>query len=249
MIAAHPGHEFSVLGWVRASRPPVAVLTDGSGSGEAGRIELTDDVLDAAGCPRATVYGEFTDKRVYEAILGGDASLFLGVAQRLADWLVQERIDLVASDAAEGYNPTHDLCAAIAGRATRLAAQASGRTVEHYTFPLLGAPSPENPPPEALSLQLDPSGLADKLAEVRRYAALAGGALVDEIELIFKEYGEAAFARENFLPANLPEAFAAFGRKAPFYEAYGEKHVAAGRFSEVIRFRNHIEPLVNALAN
>ena len=249
LIAGHPGHELRVLGWVRACRPAVAVLTDGSGAGELGRIALTTELLDAAGCRQAPVYGEFSDRRIYEAILGGEAQPLLNVAERLAQWLVEEQIELVISDAIEGYNPTHDLCAAVAGRASRLAAKASGRDIQHFTIPLMGPPVLSNAPTGAVAYDLTPKAVSDKLSEARRYAALAGGALVGEVDAMIREHGEPAFGREYFLPATLIEDFAAFGREAPFYEMHGEKQVAAGRYAHVIRFRNHIEPLVAALAN
>jgi hypothetical protein len=248
-VAGHPGHELRVLGWLRACRPAVAVLTDGSGAGETGRIGLTSELLDSAGCERSPVYGALSDRQVYEAILNGDAALFLDVAERLADWLVREQMELVASDAVEGYNPTHDLCAAIAGRAARLATQARGRPVEHVTFLLTGPPTPSNPSADAVGMYLESAAVSDKLSEARRYAALAGGALVGEVEAMIREYGEEGFSREYFLPATLPEDFAAFTRAAPFYETHGEKQVAAGRYADVIRYRSHIEPLVAALAN
>jgi hypothetical protein len=249
LVAGHPGHELRVLGWLRACQPAVAVLTDGSGAGESGRIGLTSELLDAAGCRRSPVYGEFTDRQVYEAILAGDAGFFLAVAARLAEWLAREQVELVASDSVEGYNPTHDLCAAVAGRAVRLASQASGRPIQHFTFSLVGPPMLSNPPPAAVGLSLEPPALADKLSEARRYAALAGGALGGEVDAMIREFGEDGFSREYFIPATLPEDFAAFDSAAPFYETHGEKQVAAGRYAQVIRYRSHIEPLVAALAD
>jgi hypothetical protein len=249
LVAGHPGHELRVLGWLRACRPAVAVLTDGSGAGEAGRIGLTSELLESAGCERSPVYGALSDRQVYEAILEGNAALFLAVAQRLAEWIVREQVELVASDAVEGYNPTHDLCAAIAGRAARLATQTSGRPVEHVTFLLTGPPTMANPPCDAFGMRLEPDAVTDKLSEARRYAQLAGGALAGEVDAMIREYGEAAFSREYFLPATLPEDFAAFMRAAPFYETHGEKQVAAGRYVDVIRYRRHIQPLVAVLAD
>jgi hypothetical protein len=66
---------------------------------------------------------------------------------------------------------------------------------------------------------------------------------------MIREFGEDGFSREYFIPATLREDFAAFGSAAPFYEAHGEKQVAAGRYAQVIRYRCHIEPLVAALAD
>jgi hypothetical protein len=248
LIVGHPGHALRVLGWLRACRPVVAVLTDGSGSGETGRIGLTTELLDAAGCRRAGIYGALSDREVYAAILAGDAGVFLALSERLAAWLVEEQIDLVASDPAEGFNPTHDLCAAIAARAARIASAARGVPVDHVTFVLLGPPTVDDPPAQAVVLTLDASALADKLAEARRYAALTGGALVGELDAMIALYGEAAFRTEFFVPARVPETFAGFAHEAPYYEKHGEKQVAAGRYTDVIRYREHLQPIVAVLA-
>ena len=36
--------------------------------------------------------------------------------------------------------------------------------------------------------------------------------------------------------------------RTPFYETHGEKQVIAGHYGEVIRYREHIEPLADALS-
>jgi hypothetical protein len=211
------------------------------------RIDLTSALLDAAGCRRSPVYGGHSDGDFYRAILDRDASFYLDLSGRLAEWLVAADIGMVASDAVEGYNPTHDLCAAVTGRAVRLAAARGERPVAHFTFLLTGAPG-ARPPVDALELELGTAALADKLAEARRYAALAGGILVDEVDDMIARYGEASFAREFLVPACLDDDFAAFASAAPFYETHGEKQVAAGLYQQVIRYRQHVAPIIHALA-
>ena len=51
-----------------------------------------------------------TDARVYAALLTGEFALFTALAEELATTFVTDRIQYVATDAAEGYNPTHDVC-------------------------------------------------------------------------------------------------------------------------------------------
>lgn len=247
LILGHPGHELRVLGWLRERRPAIAVLTDGSGHGATSRIDLTTDLVDAAGCRRSALYGGYTDGDFYRAMLDGDHDFYLALAERLAAWLVEENVGLVASDAAEGYNPTHDLCAALAGRAARLAAQRSQRDIAHFTFLLTGPPGAQ-PAADALVLELGSVALAEKLVEARRYAARAGGALVEEVDTMIRSYGEASFAHEALVPANLPMAFESFAARAPFYETHGEKQVAAGLYQQVIRYRTHVAPIIDALA-
>ena len=249
LIVGHPGHELRVLGWMRGCQPAVAVLTDGSGHGQNGRIELTTDLLDAAGCRRSSLYGVHTDKDIYQAILEGEDDFFLRLAGQLADWLLLEEVDVVASDAVEGYNPTHDLCAAVAGRAARLATARSGRAIAHFTFLLTGAPVMREAPENAVAVELSAAALADKLSESRRYAARAGGALVQEVETMIAEFGETSFAREFLQPATLAKDFAVFAQQRPFYETHGEKQVAAGLYRHVIRYQAHVAPIIRALAS
>src|SRR6478609_9844484 len=71
LIIGHPGHELRVLGWVRAAKPLVAVLTDGSGADGAPRIDQTTQLLDH-GLPRSASYGLASDREVYRAILEQD---------------------------------------------------------------------------------------------------------------------------------------------------------------------------------
>src|SRR5213075_735251 len=95
---------------------------------------------------------------VYAAILSGDAAVFVDCATRLAAWLRDANVDCVASDGIEGYNPTHDLCAAMVAHAARRAG------VRHYTFPLVGPTVPDVVPGDALRFWLDDAALDDKLA-------------------------------------------------------------------------------------
>lgn len=247
LILGHPGHELRVLGWLHEQRPATAVLTDGSGAGGESRIELTTALLDAAGCRRSSVYGDHSDGDFYRAMLGGDVDFFRCLAGRLADWLVAEGICLVASDAVEGYNPTHDLCAAVASHATRLASKRSLHDITHFTFLLTGAPG-TCAPLGSLVLELSPPALAEKICQTRHYAASAGGALVDEVETMLQAFGEASFAREFLAPANLERDFKQFEATAPFYETHGEKQVAAGLYQHVIRYWTHVAPIISKLA-
>src|SRR5262245_43976834 len=109
LVVAHPGHELRVHGWLQQVRPLVCVMTDGSGRSGCSRVAATRRLLSEVGARPGGIYGRWTDARVYEALLGGEFAFFTAIAEELAATLVTEQIQYVATDAAEGYNPTHDI--------------------------------------------------------------------------------------------------------------------------------------------
>jgi hypothetical protein len=56
-----------------------------------------------------------------------------------------------------------------------------------------------------------------------------------------------AFRRECLRPVSDDGLLPDISEAPPFYEIYGEKLVAAGRYQRVIRYRQHIRPLADAL--
>jgi hypothetical protein len=248
LIIGHPGHELRVLGWVRAAKPLVAILTDGSGADGAPRIDQTTQLLDDD-LHRSAFYGLASDREVYRAILEQDLDYFLALSSRLADELCEHRIECVAGDSIEGYNPTHDLCSLLIDRAVRLASGRTGVAVRHYAFPLLGSPRPDGLSADCQCLRLTPDELVLKLASIRQYAQSAGGVLVTEVDDLLDRFGEQAFAEEVFDRVDIAAALSAFDDAKPYYETYGERQVTAGKYRFVIRYREHIAPIARALAD
>ncbi len=74
------------------------------------------------------------------AILGHRHDYFIDLAEELAASLVHDRTELVAGDAIEGFNPSHDVCRYVINAGVRLAAERSGRTIACYAFALEAAP-------------------------------------------------------------------------------------------------------------
>src|SRR5688572_24645485 len=96
LIVGHPGLELRVFGWLMTTRPEVHVLTDGSGSDGAPRIESTTALLDRAGATRGSIYGRMTDREIYAAMLAGDHARFIALAEELAGCLLRREADFVA---------------------------------------------------------------------------------------------------------------------------------------------------------
>jgi hypothetical protein len=268
LVVAHPGHELRVYGWLEATRPRVFVLTDGSGRSTHSRIASTDRVLAGAGASRGDIYARLTDTDLYTAILDHEFDLFTRLTDELADALIREKISCVAGDAVEGYNPAHDVCRLIVNAAVAQASRALGERIGNFEFTLVGRPDEcrEDERAAAMWLSLEDGAFARKLTAARNYpelaseveAALSGAASVGlraHPDLAAKsgfKMGSAAdggasgetFRVECLRPAR---EFERALEVTPFYEQYGERQVAAGHYKRVLRHREHMLPLAEAL--
>ncbi|SCX63027.1 hypothetical protein [Nitrosospira sp. Nsp1] len=260
LVIGHPGHELRVYGWVGQVRPIVCILTDGSGSDGTPRLDKTLEILHELGAEIGPLCGELSDRRIYEKILRHEYDLFDILCERLARLIIAQDIDLVVSDAIEGYNPVHDLCEALVRTAIDIARNANDAdktrtrkpcTVRHYTIPLMNDPRPATGSMEAAhhTVELTPLRFKQKLEAMRSYAISARGILQEEVADAFHNFGEQAFAREYLFAAAAPgqEPERRFSQQKPFYETYGEQKVAAGRYQSVIRFGEHVLPIVKHL--
>lgn len=267
LVIAHPGHELRVHGWLEEALPPVCVLTDGSGRTQRSRLDSTTTVLEAAGTTPGPVYGAMTDVELYTAVLDHDHSPFTRVVDEVAGMLLRERIDLVVGDAEEGYNPAHDVCRLVVNAAVRLVSLTSRRQIANYDFTLVAPPGhcPEALRADSIRFVLDESAFARKLAAARNYpelqaeveAALSGAGSVglrenpDLARRAGSDFGETAapdFGVEWLRRVDGGgETPAPFTGKLPFYEEYGERQVAAGHYTRVLRYREHMLPLTAAL--
>jgi hypothetical protein len=244
LVVAHPGHELRVHHWLERERPIVFVLTDGSGHTGVSRLASTTAVLERAGALPGSIYGRLSDRDLYRAILDGDVALFAALAGELADALDAAGIDLVAGDAVEGFNPGHDTCRLLINAAL-LRLETRGRRPASLEFPLDGPP--DDCPPEdlavAVRLELDEAALRRKLDAAGAYPELAY-----EVERAYANYGREPFAVECLRPVRYGLDISGRFVHPPYYETYGERQVAAGIYREVIRFRGHLEPLAEGLA-
>lgn len=242
LCVAHPGHELRVYGWLALARPLVVVLTDGSGRSGRDRLEVTRAALGETGAKAGEPFGAFSDRAAYALILSGKADLLIGLVEQLADSIVGSGARYVVGDAAEGYNPMHDLCR-VAINAAVLTARRRGSRVLNFDFPLVARPDacPGALLPRAVEIRLDEAWLERKLNAARRSDDLA----VD-VDQALREAGVDAFRIELLRPVEaqpgdgLPD-------EPPFYERWGEERVASGKYSHVVRRRDHVLPLADAV--
>jgi len=244
LIVGHPGHELRVYGWLMSARPIVQVLTDGSGSEGHSRIDSTTTLLDGVAAARGSIYGRMSDREIYRAILDGDHARFIALAEELAAELVRHDVQIVAGDAVEGFNPSHDVCRYVINAAVRLASNRSGRPIASYAFPLDGPPDGNGHARSAgtLSLKLDDSMLERKLQAAHAYSELRL-----EVERALARFGAEPFRNECLWPIDLADPYCFDPAQVPFYESYGAERVAQGVYEHVVTFRHHVKPVADAL--
>jgi hypothetical protein len=266
VVVAHPGHEVRIHGWLERETPLVFVLTDGAGRAGRPRIASTAEYLKRFGMSRGRVFARFTDAEVYRLALARDFEPFLRLSVELAEGFVEARVGRVAGDACEGYSTSHDIARLVTDAAVEMASRASGRPVANYDFTLAARPDhcPEALRAEAVWLRLDDETFARKLAAAFEFYpelaaetrdALRGesyDAAVDYFKVNRDEHaatdlsGLDMFRVECLRPVRRGGGRFEAGR--PFYETYAEEKVALGLYEQVIRYREHIRPLADALA-
>jgi len=227
LIVAHPGHELRLYRWLEIARPHVFVLTDGSGAGPS-RIGSTLEVLHDVGCTAGSVGSLFSDREIYRLMLNDDVAPIVAATLDIADSIAECGIRSVVADAFELYNPIHDLCSVIAALACERASAATATVVRRYEYAVTEASSGHGE-----RLELDDDALARKLAAAQRYDELR-----PEVERLIARIGLDALRHESLEPAEQGVALPRLTRK-PFYETYGERRVAEGHYSTVIRYEPH----------
>lgn len=243
LVIGHPGHELVVHGWLVETRPMVFVFTDGSGHSNQSRLASTTKILNQAEARCSGIYGRLTDTAAYAAILNHDFELFIALTRELSEAFVVERIDYIAGDAFEGYNPMHDVCRLVINAAVTLAGRAQGRRLGNFEFSLVGQPGAchKQPHAGAICRVLEDAAFARKMEAAKGYAELAG-----EVDATMAATSTDALRAECLRPVGTDSYEYRYDRP-PFYEQYGEKQVAAGHYHQVLRYQEHIAPLAEAL--
>jgi len=240
LLVAHPGHELRIYGWVARARPVTFIITDGSGGAGEGRIESTLALLEGIGARPSAVCGRVTDRDIYARMLNGDHSLFTSLVDEIADAMVADGVDHLVTDAAEGYNPAHDVCRLLGAASARLASRLTGREIRHFDFLLVGRPDETHA--GAVRMHLPDEVLKRKVAAGRAYMELR-----DEVDRALAEFGVEAFRTEMLRRAPQADPTGAMADEPPYYESYGARQVAAGRYERVLRYREHFRPAADAI--
>jgi len=233
LILAHPGHELRLFHWMERMHPRVFLLTDGSGGTGLARTHYSAATIAAAGASAGWLFGWKSDKAWYAALLSGDAAPFTEALDRIEAEAVDLKLQLVVTDAVDGYNPMHDLCEAL-GAALRCRLSAAGASVQHLVS--MAVDGQDLPPPAEL-VHLSPQAVRRKQELLAKYTPLA-----DEASALLAARPDAmqveVLRRPNF-------AWAADW--TPPWETIGRERVAAGRYTDAISYARHVRPIALSL--
>jgi hypothetical protein len=240
LVAAHPGHELVVYGWLEHARPRVFVFTDGSGGSGTSRLGHSHDILSTIGASAGSIFGRATDRDMYSMILHGRTEFFVDLAGELAAAITEHKPPYVVTDPIEGYNPVHDLCAPIAAAAIELATAAGARTIAQFEFSMH---PPHDGRPGTTTRELSAGAVARKRAALNGYEPLRL-----EFEARTAAYGDALIRRESFTRVHSGSRETTFPNGQPDYERTGRERVADGRYSRLITYDEHVRPIIDALS-
>jgi len=225
-------------------KPRVYVITDGSGRNGFSRTSSTAALLALVGAQRGDIFGDMSDAEIYRAMLEQNVAVFLPVVDALAGSFLKHQIYCVVGDAAEGFNPTHDLCRGLINSAVVLAERTTGKAIANFEICLTeweqncaGSLHDDR----CLHWTLNDHQLAQKIAAAEQYVELK-----DEVQNAISRRGQAYFSIECLRPtiaADLPT----FSGNKPAYEIWGEQRVAEGHYQTVIRFKQHVLPIMQAI--
>jgi hypothetical protein len=241
LFVGHPGHELCVHAWLGRTRPHVFVLTDGGGRAGRPRLDFTRRVLAACGAAPCEPFGRFPDTTLYDALLYGRSEPLLALIDELAEALLRLGVSCLVADPADGFNPGHDVCRALAGAALERVRRMAGSAPPGYEYLLVtrpGDPWGEGPPGWP-RLTLSAAEFQAKLRAARGYTPLRA-----EIDAALRLSGAALFRTERFRPMTAALPWRAAGDPPPVYEGFGEQQVSSGRYPQVVRYGRHMRPLL-----
>src|SRR5262245_58862566 len=244
LVVAHPGHEVRVAGWYESARPRLFILTKGSRNGGRGRLLSARRLADRTGAKLGSLCGRYRDRDIYAAILARDPTPFLEWTAELTDAFAAFAPAMVVTDAWQMYNVGHDLTHVMARVAAERAAARLRRPIEVVEFDVVpGAFAVDRPRgAEAFRVTLDDAALLRKQASVDRYDDLR-----QEFEQVLACEGRDAQRQEVFRSVVPLDALVPAPGVIPPYEAYGEQRVAAGIYRDVIRWRDHVSGIIEAI--
>ncbi len=179
------------------------------------------------------MFGPLSDRAWYQVLLAADPGPLLACGRAILAEALDRRPSLIVSDGAEGYNPLHDLAAALAQTVCQALAT-RGVVIERRSFPVAGPIRTDRPLSE---LRLDAPSVARKLAAAGAYAGLEG-----EIEQRLAEPGFELAAERFYRPEPEPPP-----NWRPGYETVGKARVALGRYPAAIEYTRHLRPLIEVL--
>lgn len=238
-VGSFPGIELRTLGWINKSKPVIFLLTDGSGSKGRSNLGTSLDILEMTGADRGAIFGRYSDQEIYARLRGHDHWFFVSLADELAFHILENKAVRVVCGLAEGFNPIADAMRMVVDTAIGFASQRGGRSVDNYSFNLVGEPEAELAGGSMEVIELDDEWLRKKL-DIASVLSESN----PEVANILSRLGEQNVRREVIGKVTRPFKIPTVD---PGYEKHGMARVGAGIYQVPIRYADHMAPLVWAL--
>lgn len=243
-IFGHPGHELIVLQWIADESAEVFCLTNGSGGAMQDRTEYSRATVGKVGGKAGTVFGPWSDRDLYTDLLNGDVDRILVMTRDIVDRARAVRPPILLTDALEYFNPIHDLANTITDIAVRALVDI-GEHPRKLVYP--------NEYPARLR-GIEPASeraLAEPEQRQKLDAIMAYTPLVPEFDRMRRRGTVDLLVEERIYPDAvrlnaIPPAEATAYNKV-FYEEYGARMVAEGRYNHLITLDGHVRPMAARL--
>ncbi len=238
-VFAHPGHELRCFGFLQHFAAEVLYISDASASSGKSRLSQSESLLQHNGLNIPSNELAVSDAKIYSALINQDRVWLLDFYQKLCRNLCAARPDLIITDAAEGYNPVHDLCHFLtmaAARACKFSGKIMATPLTRHPHDLDGFDISD-----CMMLDLDPDQVETKTAAINAYTTVAGGQLADEAKAMEEEFGPKVHGREVLCPVmSLSCYFDKYSDNRPYFEEYGEQRVQSNKYDQILRLRPHL---------
>jgi hypothetical protein len=243
LIIAHPGHELRLTGWISRTKPIVHILTSGSRHGHSrSRLEASRILVESLGGSPGEVFGWMEDRALYTAIMSGALDDFDEPLARLIVSLATTKCRLVVCDAWQLYSPAHDIAHLLARAAVASVNRQLGSKMRLREFAVVPPQQSlfDNTRREAERVELSEAEVLRKIQRVADYPDVeretADFLRLSDLSSLAIESLDKPLAWSQLKPPR---------GTVPLYETFGEERVAAGHYTDVLRWR-HIKPFVDA---
>jgi hypothetical protein len=226
-------------------KPLVFVVTDGSGRDADARIEASAKLLAGGLGTRASVFGRWTDRELYDALFEGRFDPFLALRDALVEAWRTENVRTVISDAYERQVLMHDVVQITVSAAVGIGRR-RGAEIDLFELPISLGPEDERPGRQlpACAIETSDQVLEQKITAARAYQSAV---VQREVEAFLAARSVEGFRVETLVHSIVRTSDDLEHEPQPAWELHGERLMEQGVYDRVIRLREHLIPLTRAL--
>ncbi|QND50990.1 hypothetical protein HB779_03120 [Phyllobacterium sp. 628] len=204
-------------------------MTDGSGGMEKSRTHFSRQIIEDSGSLSGAVFGSIPDKVWYRSLQEKNFTFFHSILAEIERDLTEYEHYQIVADAVDGYNPIHDLAAAMGTALQKRLINRKKRAELYFSAAVPGVLGERH-----AEFWLDDEAKARKNRAVQNYTPLA-----EEARRILDQ-DKTALDRETIIHQVFDWSFP----HCPQWETIGRDRVAAGVYPSCLTFRDHLQPVV-----